>query len=45
MITPQTIGNILYQDSKALGIEHVFVVFPATTPTRFLPERLKRNVW
>ncbi len=28
MVTPQTIGNILYRDSKALGIEHVFVVFP-----------------
>ncbi len=28
MITPQTIGNILYRDCKALGIEPVFVVFP-----------------
>lgn len=28
MITPQTIGNILYRDSKALGIEPVYVVLP-----------------
>ncbi len=28
MITPQTIGNILYRDCKDLGIEHVFVVVP-----------------
>ncbi len=28
MITPQTIGNILYRDCKTLGIEPVFVVFP-----------------
>lgn len=28
MITPQTIGNILYRDCKALGIEPIYVVFP-----------------
>ncbi len=28
MITPQTIGNILYRDSKALGIKSRYVVFP-----------------
>lgn len=28
MITPQTIGNILYRDCKALGIEAVYVVIP-----------------
>ncbi len=28
MITPQTIGNILYRDSKGLGIKPISVVFP-----------------
>lgn len=28
MITPQTIGNILYRDSKGLGIKPIYVVFP-----------------
>lgn len=28
MITPQTIGNILYRGCKALGIEHIYVVLP-----------------
>ena len=28
MITPQTIGNILYLDCKAFGIEDVYVVLP-----------------
>ena len=28
MITPQTIGNILHRDCKALGIGAVYVVFP-----------------
>ena len=27
MITPQTIGNILHQDCKALGINEIYVVF------------------
>lgn len=28
MITPQTIGNILFRDSKKLGIESIYVIFP-----------------
>ncbi len=28
MITPQTIGNILYRDCKVLDIEPIYVVFP-----------------
>ena len=28
MITPQTIGNILYRDCKSLGIQTINVVFP-----------------
>lgn len=28
MITPQTVGNILYRDSKQLGIEPVYMVMP-----------------
>ncbi len=28
MITPQTIGNILYRDCKVLGIQPINVVFP-----------------
>ena len=27
MITPQTIGNILHQDCKALGINEIYFVF------------------